>query len=193
MSLDLTKLEKLVELVGGTGRARCPACAEDGHDKAGEHLRIYPDGKFGCCVFPRDREHRKRIFALAGDRTRQGILVRSPATSCGVPIKRGLLGHLGRVFESSPQPPIRPDEGPKTIGIEPETPRTPRTGRTDSIQSLIDFSRTARTPLPLLTREADKMCTESIELKEFGDPVRSVREEGVESPPFRGSKVRRGT
>src|SRR3974390_37687 len=66
MSLDVAKLEKVRELAGGIVQARCPACAEGGHDRAGEHLRIYPDGRFGCCVHPKDGEHRKRIWALAG-------------------------------------------------------------------------------------------------------------------------------
>ena len=68
MSLDVAKLEKVRELAGGLVQARCPACAEGGHDRTGEHLRIYPDGRFGCCVHPKDGEHRKRIWALAGVR-----------------------------------------------------------------------------------------------------------------------------
>lgn len=68
MSLDVAKLEKVRELAGGLVQARCPACAEGGNDRSGEHLRIYPDGKFGCCVHPKDTEHRKRIWALAGVR-----------------------------------------------------------------------------------------------------------------------------
>jgi hypothetical protein len=68
MSLDVVKLEKVRELAGGIVQARCPACAEGGHDRTGEHLRIYPDGRFGCCVHPKDGEHRKRIWALAGVR-----------------------------------------------------------------------------------------------------------------------------
>jgi hypothetical protein len=68
MSLDLSKLEKVRELAGGIVQARCPACAESGNDRSGEHLRIYPDGKFGCCVHPKDGDHRKRIWALAGVR-----------------------------------------------------------------------------------------------------------------------------
>src|SRR5512140_1333433 len=67
MSLDVKKLEKVRELANGVTQARCPACAEGGGDKRGEHLRIYPDGRYGCCVHPKDGEHRKRIFALAGD------------------------------------------------------------------------------------------------------------------------------
>lgn len=68
MSLDVSKLEKVRELPGGIVQARCPACAEGGHDRTGEHLRIYPDGRFGCCVHPKDGEHRKRIWALVGVR-----------------------------------------------------------------------------------------------------------------------------
>ncbi len=68
MSLDVAKLEKVRELAGGIVQARCPACAEGGNDRSGEHLRIYPDGKFGCCVHPKDGDHRKRIWALAGVR-----------------------------------------------------------------------------------------------------------------------------
>jgi hypothetical protein len=68
MSLNLSKLEKVRELAGGLVQARCPACAEGGNDRSGEHLRIYPDGRFGCCVHPKDGEHRKRIFALVGVR-----------------------------------------------------------------------------------------------------------------------------
>jgi len=68
MSLDAAKLEKVRELAGGVVQARCPACAEGGGDRKGEHLRIYPDGRYGCCVHPKDGQHRKRIFALAGAR-----------------------------------------------------------------------------------------------------------------------------
>ena len=68
MSLNVAKLEKVRELGGGIVQARCPACAEGDNDRSGEHLRIYPDGRFGCCVHPKDGEHRKRIFALVGVR-----------------------------------------------------------------------------------------------------------------------------
>ena len=55
MSLVLSKLEKVRHLGNGGIEARCPACAEGGSDRAGEHLRLYPDGRFGCCVHPKDR------------------------------------------------------------------------------------------------------------------------------------------
>ena len=98
MPLDLKKLEKLVDLVDGIMRARCPACAENGQDKKGEHLRIYPDGRFGCCVFPSDQEHRKQIFALAGERSRQNIKVRVVAPKADGPLHSGILGRLDAFF-----------------------------------------------------------------------------------------------
>jgi hypothetical protein len=76
MSLELNRLERVRELGGGIVQARCPACAEDGHDRAGEHLRVYPDGRFGCCVHPKDAAHRKRIFALAGNTERKPFSVK---------------------------------------------------------------------------------------------------------------------
>lgn len=63
--LDPSKLEA-VKQRGEKTIARCPACAEAGADNAGEHLVIYPSGKFGCCACPGDAEHRRRIFTLAG-------------------------------------------------------------------------------------------------------------------------------
>lgn len=66
MSLDRARLEKVRELPGGMMQARCPACAEDGNDRKGEHLRIFANGSYGCCVHPKDKVHNRRIFALAG-------------------------------------------------------------------------------------------------------------------------------
>ena len=65
--LDLDKLEKVHER-GGKYIARCPACAEGGNDRKGEHLFIASDGRFGCVQFPGSdgEQHRKRIFELVG-------------------------------------------------------------------------------------------------------------------------------
>src|SRR5512138_461185 len=81
MSLDTAKLEKVRELAGGVVQARCPACAEGGGDTKGQHLRIYPDGRYGCCVHPKDAQHRKRIFALVGERQRRSFTVKVAATA----------------------------------------------------------------------------------------------------------------
>ena len=46
--------------------AQCPACWEDGGlDKSMNHLVLYPNGKFGCCL-DQSKEHYARILSLAG-------------------------------------------------------------------------------------------------------------------------------
>jgi hypothetical protein len=68
MKLDLARLENVMKRIGKT-IARCPACAEQGHDEKGDHLAIYPDGKFACVAHRGEtgHAHRKRIIALVGD------------------------------------------------------------------------------------------------------------------------------
>src|SRR5438876_8094244 len=100
MSLDRSKLQKLHELGNGSCQAQCPACAESGQDRKGEHLRISPEEKFGCCVFPGDREHRKRIFALAGQHGPKAIRVRVATAKSAIAVQENLLGRLGRMFGS---------------------------------------------------------------------------------------------
>jgi len=98
VSLDVGKLEKVRELASGVMQARCPACAEGGGDRAGEHLRVYPDGRFGCCVHPKDHEHRKRIFALAGDRSPRPFTVKVTSKTAVQPsfsVTDALTGFLG--------------------------------------------------------------------------------------------------
>ena len=68
-SLDLARLEKTRHHPSGKVTARCPACAEDGGDRSGHHLAIFPDGRFACAAQPGDGGHRRRIFALAGIHT----------------------------------------------------------------------------------------------------------------------------
>jgi hypothetical protein len=121
MSLDISKLQN----VCGRGKkiiARCPACAESGHDNKGEHLIVNAEGRFACVVYPGDsadaREHRKRIFSLCGDRAVKPLDVR-PAreTECAgrlgrgiesetavAALKSGLLGRLGREFQTHLEP-----------------------------------------------------------------------------------------
>jgi hypothetical protein len=70
MSLKLALLNnvkhRLTKIV-----AQCPACAEVGADKTGNHLVMYPDGKFGCTAHPKDKVHRRWIAELVGDPDRQ--------------------------------------------------------------------------------------------------------------------------
>ena len=66
MGLQIDLLEKLRTIDGGRIQARCPACAESGGDTKGQHLVVYPNGSFGCCIYPGDKQHRRQIFALVG-------------------------------------------------------------------------------------------------------------------------------
>jgi len=123
MSLDISKLEN-VRKRGGKAIARCPACAQVGHDQKGEHLLINANGSFGCVVNPGDsadaKEHRKRIFALCGDREIKPLAVRPSGLGrlgrvnrsqlAETPLKTGLLGRLGRVFETHLEPKRRPTQ-----------------------------------------------------------------------------------
>ena len=66
MNLDTTRLNKL-KRIGDGYQAQCPACWTDyGQDKSGNHLRIFPDGKYGCAMYQGDHEHRSRIWELCG-------------------------------------------------------------------------------------------------------------------------------
>jgi len=163
MSLDVGKLEKVRELAGGIVQARCPACAEGGNDRSGEHLRIYPDGKFGCCVHPKDTEHRKRIWALAG--------VRKP-------------GIFSLRLKSPPAMPA--PMSVKTV-LSVRTPRTPKTNSKIGVPAVpttpVDESRTPRTgKVELCARAREDGSTPNIDtgdflvrLEDLGSAVRDVR------------------
>ncbi len=140
MSLDRNKLEKVRELGSGAVEARCPACAEAGQDRKGEHLRIQPDGKFGCCVFPQDRLHRKRIFALAGDSQPQVIKVRVQRPKTPTAIKDSILGRLGRVFLSRADTTVTKDLSLGTVGT-PLNPYTCGEKNINSYKKLIGFGQ----------------------------------------------------
>lgn len=75
MSIIISRLEKVKRRQSGKIIARCPACAEEGRDKKGEHLVVMPSGKFGCIANEGDAgaDHRKRIFELAGEVTERVI------------------------------------------------------------------------------------------------------------------------
>lgn len=111
MSLDSARLENVRELVGGILQARCPACAEGGNDRKGEHLRIFANGSYGCCVHPKDKAHNKRIFALAGSQLPRPshasftLRIRTPAAlPTGKSVKDSLrlpVGTLGTAIAES--------------------------------------------------------------------------------------------
>jgi hypothetical protein len=71
--LDISRLEN-VRPSGQNLTALCPACSEEGSDSSGDHLFISDGGRGGyaCIKYrgPDGAAHRKRIFQLAGLRTR---------------------------------------------------------------------------------------------------------------------------
>jgi hypothetical protein len=106
MGIDMTKLEEAVRQ-GSNTIARCPACAEAGGDRKGEHLFINEDGQFGCVLFPGEagHAHRQRIFELVGakERPRRGFEVRKllPTSREPVVIQKDIFGTLGTpIFNS---------------------------------------------------------------------------------------------
>ena len=82
MGIDIAKLE-LVKQCGNQIIARCPACAEEGHDRKGDHLCVYEGGRFSCVLFggKAGHQHRQRIFQLVGvkDMPSKLIKIRKPA------------------------------------------------------------------------------------------------------------------
>ncbi|MCX5711587.1 MAG: hypothetical protein NTY47_00730 [Candidatus Omnitrophica bacterium] len=104
MGLDLFKLEK-VKRQGARTIARCPACAEAGGDRRGEHLFISDRGQFGCVLYPGvdGKTHRQRIFELVGAKETPGkdFEVKKPPLSLITGYKvvqKDILGHLGHPF-----------------------------------------------------------------------------------------------
>jgi hypothetical protein len=87
MSLIRSKLENVVERADGSFNARCPACAARGGDSKGNHLIVFPDGKFGCVVFQgsdaETREHRALVTRLAGDGTQAAGRTRHGGETAG--------------------------------------------------------------------------------------------------------------
>jgi len=103
MRLDLAKLENVVNH-GKKTTARCPACAENGMDRKGDHLCIQSDGRFGCVMHQGEsgRDHRRRIFALAGAKEKMNMEFKihppSPSSGAGLTVLlEDVLGRLGRL------------------------------------------------------------------------------------------------
>ncbi len=177
MSLDVAKLEKVRELAGGVVQARCPACAEGGADKTGEHLRIYPDGRFGCCVHPKDGDHRKRIWALAGVRKPGTFSLRlksPPAMPAATSVKAGLSafdrGTLGTGKSES-----KTGGGGLGVLVEPQKPEFGTLG-TGNVKSR------ARARVDSTTANIDRQDFH-VKLEDLASPVPSVPSAGVLQPP----------
>ena len=111
--LDTNKLIN-VRVVNDKTIAQCPACAEKERDQKQEHLFIADNGAFGCVANPGDRKHRQRIFALAGDGARHRLVVRPVTANALAVLETGVLGRLGRVFQTHYVVRVEMDEGTKT-------------------------------------------------------------------------------
>lgn len=106
MSIDLSQLQN-VRRNGNKTIAQCPACAEMGQDKKGNHLVISGDGKFACVMFQgaSGHEHRKRMFRLVGIRESPQNTISVKHTSQAshdMPkvVMDDVLGRIGRLFLS---------------------------------------------------------------------------------------------
>jgi len=62
-TLDLSKLSNVKQLGGGAIQCACPQCRQNGGDKTGNHLKIWPGGAFNCIVAGKDKTHNKAIRA----------------------------------------------------------------------------------------------------------------------------------
>ena len=204
MALDPKKLEKCVDLAGGMRRARVSGVrrAGAGQDR-GASADLPGRAVLGAACSRATGSIAKRIFALAGEHTRQTIKVRVAVAKSGGPIQAGILGTLGTALCES-----GPEFGRLGRGSGKSKPRsiesrTLRTGVSKSnggsvaeiCQPLGENGplRTLRTPLQYsrvyLEKEPLKEVVHVSALKEFGEGVRSVREgEGVEQPPKEAGK-----
>jgi hypothetical protein len=154
MSLNVSKLEKVRELAGGIVQARCPACAEGGNDRSGEHLRIYPDARFGCCVHPKSGEHRKRIFALAGDKSPRQFTAKVASTKTTGPELRSVSAALTG-FRTLRTPII------ESVTTESKASQVSPAADSDGVYLQSEYFRTLRTPLSnprAYARENMYMC-----------------------------------
>ena len=111
--IDKNRLQNVVEKSDGSFTGKCPACASTGGDEKGEHLIVYPDGRFGCVVHPHDKNHRSAIAVLAGDKGK-GVRVayKVDVAPLQVPPSQRLLvvGRLGQKKATAPvaAPPEEP-------------------------------------------------------------------------------------
>ena len=69
MSLDINKLENVQHGSGAHLRAACPACRKIGKDNHRDNLSVWENGAYHCWSYPGDRDHRKRIYELAGEKS----------------------------------------------------------------------------------------------------------------------------
>lgn len=109
MPLDPSKLAHVRPTPDGGFTAQCPACADAGGDSKGIHLRQFPDGPFACVTHPGDREHRRAIYAQAGDKS-------GPAPNRAQLRASKIQRHLDKTLV------VDPDRKARAIFSQPWTP-----------------------------------------------------------------------
>ena len=145
MSLDQTKLKNIRDK-GDKKTAQCPACEMVGADSKGDHLVIFPDGKYGCVAHPDDRAHSKTIFKLAGVSDSESgpipIPIRRPTWATRAP--RTLLVVHSLTILTPPNPGLAQGE---QVAVEPPPVPGTSTAREEPQDSVEDGSR-LRPPQP---------------------------------------------
>ena len=123
MKIDQSKLKKLVRKADGKVTAQCPACAADGGDAKGEHLVLFKDGRFGCVLYEKDKEHNRKILKLAGsdERGNGGASCRLTVNPMRVEESTVLMkvGRLGRVKPSPEEKRCDPTPQEPAAAIHP--------------------------------------------------------------------------
>jgi hypothetical protein len=66
IQLDVGKLENILPNGDGSLQAACPMCRQEGSDKTGNHLRVYPSRAFHCAKYKNDKYHNRGILMIAG-------------------------------------------------------------------------------------------------------------------------------
>ncbi len=66
ITIDLGKLDNVRPNGDGSWQAACPMCRNEGSDKTGNHLRVYPSMAFSCAKYKDDRYHNRGVLVLAG-------------------------------------------------------------------------------------------------------------------------------
>lgn len=110
-SLDFEKLKNIVRYESGFVRCGCPACIDAGEDKSQDHLCIWPNGKYGCAKWPKDKDHRKLVWKLAGlpKKTDEDDPFNSYSKEKPVPSKLTIL-RFSQILE------LKRDENDKILG-----------------------------------------------------------------------------
>lgn len=133
--IDLKKLTNVAQKDGKTV-ARCPACAARGGDATGNNLVVFPDGKFGCAAFPKDKEHNALILHVAGSKD-------ADASSYSVPIKWvnhappqviKVVGRFGHHSATAPSANTTAARATALATTDPEAVPKPRPARPPDIQ-----------------------------------------------------------